>query len=153
MSDLSCHVALREKIEQLERENRKLPQIDCPIAHYFAPGIYAREINVPAGTIVTGAVHKTENLIIISIGRVVVALEDGSKEYTAGDTFTCKAGAKNAFVALEDSRWTNFCHNVTNEKDPEVLAEIFTESKNAELLGGVENKQLINQGAKTWLLE
>ena len=122
-----------------------LPQVDCPVRHYFAPGLYAREMTIPAGTVVTGAVHKTENLIAVSMGRLRIVTEDGTREVQAGDTLTCKAGMKNAVVALEDSRWTNFMANPTNETDADKLTEVFTESKASELLGGVNNKQLLAQ--------
>jgi hypothetical protein len=52
----------RAKVEALEDEIAKLPQVDCPVRHYFAPGLYAREMTIPAGVTLTGAVHKTEHL-------------------------------------------------------------------------------------------
>lgn len=119
-----------------------MPQVECPVRHYFAPGLYAREMSIPAGATVVGAVHKTENLIVVSMGRLVVVTEDGTREVVAGDTLTCHVGMKNAVTALEDSRWTNFMANPTNETDPAHLVEIFTESTACELLGGSRNKQL-----------
>lgn len=124
-----------------------LPQVDCPVRHYFAPGLYAREMTIPAGTVVTGAVHKTENLIVVSLGRLCIVTEDGTREVQAGDTLICQAGMKNAVVALEDSRWTNFLANPTNETDTDKLTEVFTHSKASELLGGSDNVQLLAQAA------
>jgi quercetin dioxygenase-like cupin family protein len=136
-------VSLREKVELLEAVMLPLPQVECPVRHYFAPGMYAREMSIPAGTVVTGAVHKTENLIVVSKGRLHIVTADGTREVSAGDTFTCKAGMKNAVYALEDSRWTNFMANPDNETDTDKLTELLTESKASELLGGPENKQLL----------
>ena len=45
-----------------------------------------------------------------------------------------------AYVALEDSVWTNFF--ATDETDPDKLVELLTESTAEELLGGSKNKQL-----------
>lgn len=134
---------MRQKVDQLESSMLALPQVDCPIKHYFAPGLYAREISIPAGTVVTGAVHKTENLIVVSKGRLRIVTEDGTREVVAGDTLVCKVGMKNAVVALEDSRWTNFLANPGNETDTDLLTEVYTESKASELLGGRDNKQLL----------
>lgn len=133
---------MRERVERLEQAMLALPQAECPVRHHFAPGVYLREMTIPAGTIVTGAVHKTENLIIVSMGRLSIVTEGGTREVVAGDTVTCRPGMKNAVVALEDSRWTNIMPNPDNCTDTDLLTERYTESKACELLGGAENKQL-----------
>ena len=135
----------REKAERLERAMLALPQADCPVRHYFAPGLYAREMTIPQGVTVTGAVHKTEHLIVVSMGLLRVSTEGGWRDVAAGETITCKPGMKNAVYALEDSRWTNFLPNPGNETDTDKLTELFTESKASELLGGTDNKQLLAQ--------
>lgn len=140
---------MRERVEQLQAQLENVPQVDCPIRHYFAPGMYAREITIPAGTVVVGAVHKTENLIIVSMGRLRIVTDEGTREVFAGETLICKAGMKNAVVALEDSRWTNFMSNPENITNLDLLAEVFTESKASELIGGADNKQLAAQVAES----
>lgn len=137
----------REKAERLERAMLALPQADCPVRHYFAPGLYAREMTIPQGVTVTGAVHKTEHLIVVSLGRLRVSTEGGWRDVAAGETITCKPGMKNAVYALEASRWTNFLPNPENITDTDKLTELFTESKASELLGGADNKQLLAQAA------
>lgn len=119
-----------------------LPQVECPVRHFFAPGVYAREITIPAGSALVGAVHKTENLAVLSKGRMVLATEAGPVEICAPHILTVKPGDKNSAVALEESVWTNFLANPTNETNTDALVEIFTESKACELLGGKMNKQL-----------
>lgn len=133
----------RQKAERLQEAMQSVPQIDCPVREYFAPGMYAREITLPAGTVLVGAVHKVENLAVLSKGRIVLATDSGPIEITAPYTLTVKPGAKNAATALEDSVWTNFLPNPTDETDPEKLVEMFTESKACELLGGSHNAQLL----------
>lgn len=133
----------RQKAERLEEELRKVPQVDCPVREYFPPGIYAREITLPAGTVLVGAVHKIDNIAELSKGRLLLATEDGPIEIAAPYKVIVKAGAKNSATALEDSVWTNFLPNPTNETDLDKLVEMFTESKACELLGGSENKQLL----------
>lgn len=132
---------MREKVERLEAELNQLQQVDCPVEHHFAPGLYARKISIKAGVCVTGAIHKTEHLIAICKGRLRIVTDDGTIEVAAGDVITCKPGMKNAVVALEDSVWTNFFP--TSETDTDKLVELLTESKASELLGGCDNKQLL----------
>ncbi|MGL4274890.1 MAG: hypothetical protein ACRCTO_21575, partial [Pseudomonas paracarnis] len=49
---------MRERVEKLESVMLSQEQVDCPVRHHFAPGIYAREINIPKGTVLIGAVHR-----------------------------------------------------------------------------------------------
>ena len=131
----------REKAQRLEDSMNGVPPVDCPVRHYFAPGLYAREIFIPKGTVLVGAVHKTENLAVLSAGRLQLVTDEGTTEISAPCTVTVKPGQKNAALALEDAVWTNFFP--TDETDPDKLVEILTESKACELLGGKENKQLL----------
>lgn len=142
VAGLGKAMTTRQKVDRLQDEITNLPQVDCPVRHYFAPGLYAREITIPAGTALVGAVHKVENLAVLSSGRMLLVVDDGTIEVMAPYTLTCKPGGKNAAVALETSVWTNFLPNPTNETDVEKLAEMFTESKASDLLGGLTNKQL-----------
>lgn len=131
-----------EQVLALEREIQKQPPVDFPIRHYFAPGMYAREITIRKGYVLTGAVHKTENLAVLSAGRLLLVTENGVAEVAAPHTLTVKPGQKNAAYALEDSVWTNFFP--TTETDPDKLVEILTESRASELIGGPDNVQAIN---------
>jgi hypothetical protein len=139
-------LTIREKVNRLEGEIQKLPQVEIPLVHYFAPGLYLREMQMPKFAVLTGAVHKTEHICILSKGHVQVVTDEGVLDLVAPATIHSMPGAKRAIVALEDSVWTNIHHNPDNIQDPDILTEILTESKASELLGGKENKQiLINQ--------
>lgn len=140
-------ITMRNKVERLESIASQLPQVDCPVRHHFAPGMYAREMTIPKGTVVTGAIHKTQNLAVLSSGKLQMVTDDGTVIISAPHILTVMPGMKNAVYALEDSVWTNFFP--TEETDPDVLVEILTESKASDLLGGKDNIQLIaNQEAE-----
>lgn len=130
-----------ESIRRLEAGMLDLPQVDCPVRHYFAPGLYAREIFIPKGTVLTGAVHKTENLAVLSQGKLRLVTDTGTVDICAPHTLTVLPGQKNAAYALEDSVWTNFFP--TTETDPDKLVELLTHSKASDLIGGSSNKQLL----------
>ena len=136
----------RALVDRLERELQKAPQVDCPVKHYFAPGMYAREMTIPAGVVLTGAVHRTEHLSTISAGRIAVQTDHGVLEIAAPYTFVSKPGAKRAGYAMEDTVWTTY--HATNTTDLDALVSELTESTAAELLGGAENKQLLNDQRK-----
>ncbi|WP_439684866.1 Phage protein [Cupriavidus oxalaticus] len=131
----------RHKVERMESALERLPQVDCPVWHHFAPGLYARKMLIRKGTVLTGAVHKTEHLCIIS-GDIEVTTDDGVKRITdAHAILRSKPGAKRAGYAHADTYWTTV--HATEETDLDKLVEELTESTNQELLGGSENKQLI----------
>lgn len=90
-----------------------------PVTHHFAPGVYAREMFLPADHAIIGKIHKHAHLNIISKGRVIVTTENGKDELTGPCTFTSYAGTKRAVYVLEDTIWTTI--HVTEKTD---LAEI-----------------------------
>lgn len=136
-------LSARERVERLERILEKAPPVDCPVRHHFAPGLYAREMTIPAGVVLTSAVHKTEHLCTVSAGRILVYMDNGPVEIVAPYTFVSKPGAKRAGYALETTVWTTY--HATTTTDLDALCEELTESTSAELLGGSKNRQLLAQ--------
>jgi len=59
-------LSMRQKVFLLEDELAKQPQVEMPVTHYFSKGVYARELFIPADTVLTGKIHKYENLNILS---------------------------------------------------------------------------------------
>jgi hypothetical protein len=133
----------RTRIAGLQHLVDSVPQVNCPARWIFAQNMAAREITIPANTVLIGAVHKRDNRASLIKGRMILATESGPVEITAPRTLEVKAGAKNACVALEDCVWTNYFFNVT-ETDLDKLVELLTESKPDELIGGRNNLQLMN---------
>jgi hypothetical protein len=133
---------MRERVERLERSIEHLPQAHCPVSHHFAPGVYAREMRIPAGVLATGAVHKTEHLSIV-VGHCMLTTDDGPREFFGHNTFVSKPGAKRALFAISDVVMTTI--HPTEETDLDKLCELLTESTRAELLGGEKNRQLLAQ--------
>lgn len=142
---------MREKVEQLEDMLQAYDPAILPIKHHFADGIYAREMFIPAGAVLTGAVHKTNHMCILSAGHVRVATDEGPIDLVAPATLIAKPGAKRAIFALEDSVWTNI--HATNETDLDKIVEEVTESTAAELQGGSANKQQLAHAERelVWL--
>lgn len=136
----------RDRVEKLEESLLKVPQVDCPVRHYFSEGLFAREITIPKGTVLVGVVHKQDSLVIVSSGVLRYVTDDGVKEVSAPATLTVKAGMKNCGFAVETVVWTNIYPNPDNEKNLDVLCERYTEAKASDLLGGSTNKQLSMSG-------
>ena len=117
------NVVNEHKIQIVEKEFLKEEQASCSVTHKFGPGIYIREVILPAGSMVVGHCHKQPHLNIMIAGRLALIGEDGkSTELIAPYTFTAPAGRKIAYV-YETVLW----HNVyaTEETDLEKLEEMF----------------------------
>ena len=131
-----------ERIAKFDAVLQALPQADCPIRESFLNGLYIRQITIPKGVAIVGAVHKSENVVMINKGVLRVVTEDGFRDVKAGDTLTIQPGQKNCVYAIEECVWTNIFANPTNERDTKKLVEMLSESKASDLLGGATNKQL-----------
>ncbi len=102
------------------------PQIDFPLVHRFTPGLYAREIFMPAGAILTSKIHKTEHPYVISKGRVSVWIEGiGWERLRAPHTGITKPGTRRLLYIHEDTIWTTF--HPTTETDLEVIERLLIE--------------------------
>lgn len=105
------------KIDALEMGiKRDLPPVEFPVRHHFAPGLYAREVFIPKGTILTGKIHKFANLSIMSAGALQLFMEDGSAPIVrAPFTYVAAPGTRRAALAIEDTVWTVI--HATDETD------------------------------------
>lgn len=113
-------------IYRLEAELLKLPQVDMPITHAFCAGLYARTMHIPAGTILTGAVHKEESFFLVRRGELIVSTDSGPQTIRQGDMSVSKIGTKRAGITLTDVEVTTFHANPTNEQEPQALWDLFT---------------------------
>jgi len=130
----------RRKVAALEAAMQSQPQVDCPVKHHFAPGVYIREMTIPTGVVLTGAVHKTSHLSMLSKGHIYLVGDTDTVELRAPATVLSQPGTKRAIYAVEEAIWTTIHATDTVDLD-ELVAEL-TESKSDELLGGANNTQL-----------
>jgi quercetin dioxygenase-like cupin family protein len=119
-----------------------MPQVEIKTTHYFAPGVYMRQIFIPKGVTVTGKIHKTEHLNILSQGELSVWTEDGVKRLKASTVIKSKPGIKRVGFAHEDSVWITVHHNPEGETDTDKLEEMLIAKTFEEALGSPEVKQI-----------
>lgn len=128
----SGRVPTREEITRLQRGIALyLPRVPCETVHHFSDGIYARELRIPAGTLLTGGIHKREQLNIVSKGRITVWTEAGMVTVGAGAHIPSMPGAKRVGLTWEDTVWTTVISNPSNERDLDVLWSLFIEPEEA----------------------
>ena len=99
------------------------------VNHYFAPGIYVRELHMPKGMVLVGHKQKTETVNIFLKGKVAL-IEDGELIYREAP-FTYVAPAKHRKVGyvIEDMIWLNVFSS--DETDVEILEDILVEKSPA----------------------
>ncbi len=113
----------QSKIEQVESHLLDLPQVECPVVHHFGPGIYIREVTLPAGTLAIGHAQRFEHLNIMLTGAVAMVGDDGqTKVLRAPMIFVGKPGRKLGYV-LETCIWQNVY--ATDERDIDKLESMF----------------------------
>ncbi len=130
-----------EQIQAFERELAVHPGRvrELPVNHYFSPGMYAREMIIPAGVWLTGRTHKDEHLCTISAGEITVWSEGGEGlRLQAPCTFTSFAGVKRVGYAHTAVVFTTFHLNPTNETNIEKLEELLTVPGADQPLDGLE---------------
>ena len=121
-------LSLVDKIYRLEALMQEHPQVETPVRNWFCNGMYAREFTVPAGTLLTGAIHLHDSIAMMTKGRVRVINEEGEHDIVAPITFIQKAGVKRIGLVLEEMVWTTFhtCQATTVE---EAERELVTNSR------------------------
>jgi len=108
-----------EQVAHLEQAMLEMPQAECPVMHHFGPGIYVREVTLPAGILAIGHAQRFEQLNIMLTGKVAMLDQDGNvKELVAPMIFVGPSGRKFGYV-IEDSVWLNVY--ATDERDIDKL--------------------------------
>ena len=96
-----------------------------PLTHRFTPGMYIREIFMPAGSFVVTKIHKTEHPFVISQGLVSVWKNGTVEHLQAPHTGITLPGTQRFLYVHEDTIWTTF--HVTNLTDIEELERHLTD--------------------------
>ena len=112
------------RIYDLQREMARMPQVELRTEHYFADGMYARNLFRPRDTLIVGKVHKREHFFVVASGRIAVVNGDSRMECGAGTVIVSAPGTKRATLALEDSIGITFHRTDKVYKDESSLDEM-----------------------------
>lgn len=112
----------RQLIQALEKQIQSLPDVlgrddeIWKLTHYFAPGIYARQITVPEGMVLTGAIHRHPHLFSLVKGEISIMSPEGPvKRIQAPHTFLSPPNTKRAILGHVESVLITF--HATSETD------------------------------------
>ena len=121
-------IVLRSKIDAFEDALVQLPNTipisDFEVKHHFTDsGLYAREMIIPAGVVITGRIKKHEHISVISAGLVTEVTEEGRQNIRAPYTMVSLPGTKRIVWAHEVTVWTTI-HAVTSTDLAKVEEEL-----------------------------
>jgi hypothetical protein len=132
--------AMHDLVDRFEESivGSGLPLAQFPVVHRFTPGLYIREIFMPAGSVLTSKIHKTEHPFVISKGVVSVwTAEEGTITLNAPYTGITKPGTRRVLFIHEDTIWTTF--HVGEENNVEAIENRIIEPRvNSRLLTKTE---------------
>lgn len=118
-----------DKLNEVAKRLLTYPQADAPVIHRFGPGVYIRQITIPAGAFAIGRHHRHPHMNVMLTGRVTVMKPDGSlEELKAPMTFLGQPGQKVGYIH-ETMTWLNVF--ATEETDIEKLEEYLFEPSQA----------------------
>jgi hypothetical protein len=95
--------------------------VDDFTAHYFADGVYMRQLTIPKGNVCVGKTHRYEHLNILLSGTIDVATNEGVVQMTGPCIVKSPAGVKRAGYAVTDTTWLTVHANHDNEQDIDKL--------------------------------
>jgi len=111
-----------DTVRDVQKQLSESPDvIDVPVQHHFAPGVYMRQMDAAAGTLVVSKMHRTEHMNILLKGSLTVATEDGIQLMTAPCVLKSMPGTKRIGYFHEDSSWITI--HPTSDTDLEKIEQ------------------------------
>ncbi len=121
-------------IDEIEFGLAQMERVYPEVVHRFTPGMYIREITIPAGVLLTSMTHRTEHPFVISKGIAHVFSEnEGADILWAPHTGITRPGTRRAIYAETEVVWTTF--HATTETDVETICREILELHVNPLLG------------------
>lgn len=111
-------------IDVIAAELMTLPQVDFPLKHTFVSGLYIRERFMPKEVMYVTAIHNEESAYVISKGKVSISHDGTNWEHVdAPFSGVTKPGTQRIILTHEDTIWSTFHPNPSNERDTKKLGD------------------------------
>ena len=101
--------------------------LELEVKHHFSDGLYARELFIPAGVCLVGALHKTTHLYTVVKGRCKVSSQFGNLDIEAPFMGETIPGTKRVIYAETDCVWIGF--HPTNLTDVDEIGRQILEAE------------------------
>lgn len=138
--DLQCqkYIDVVRDVQKQIQDHAEL--IDVPVEHHFAPGVYMRQMNAKAGTVVVSKMHRTEHMNVLLSGSLTIATENGIEYLQAPAVIKSMPGTKRIGYFHEDTSWMTV--HPTDSTDLEEIERqvIVPEEEVDRFLASLQNK-------------
>lgn len=115
--------------------------MDFPVEHTFTKGLYAREIHMPAGSLLTSKIHKTEHQFRILKGHVAVLDQNGEWLFLeAGHKGITYPNTRRLLYCFSDVIWETF-HPTDKTTVAEVESDII-EVRDNKFIGDLKEAKI-----------
>lgn len=133
----------RDKIVALQESMKKIQCEQPEPHHFFAPGMYARELTVPAGMLIVGKIHRHEHFLFVLSGRAEVISEFGRFVVEAGHISVSPAGVKRIVLAMEDTKFVTVHLNKDDSQDLEVIEREHIQPEEADMIAAGKEREAL----------
>lgn len=101
-------ITTQDDIIKLQSLMLKGDTIELETRHHFSDGLYARELFIPAGVCLVGALHKTRHLYTVVKGKCRVSTQFENIEIEAPFMGETIPGTKRVIYAETDCVWITY---------------------------------------------
>lgn len=116
--------------------------------HTFTPGMYIRELFLPAGSVNVSKIHRTEHPFVILTGLVSVYSENDGVQHLRGPYFgITRVGSRRLVVAHEPTVWLTF--HATELTDVDAIEQMIIKKYENPLIAATEAPSAIDYGGES----
>jgi hypothetical protein len=144
LTAFSFGLSWREKVALVGvRIEQDCPTVETPVKHIFEPGMYIREITIPAGTLCVGRPHRFGHLVRFFEGRVRL-IEEGSERFIEPpfEMFT-RPGFVMVLETMEPHRGRTYHPNPYECRDVELMESLIFHSADEVRQRGLAVQKLL----------
>lgn len=135
LSPITNAAETHQRVDAVHRFCATLPPAEMPVTNRWTPGLYAREIFMPKGSLVVSKIHKTEHPFVVISGHAAVwDAANGVQQLRGGHVGITQPGTRRVLFIHEDCRWITF-HPTAKLDVAEIEAEIIEPYSVSELAG------------------
>ena len=76
------NLTVQDNIYKFQQLMQTVENVELAVQHHFSKGLYARELFIPKGVCLVGALHKTRHMFMVVTGTCRVSSQFGNEEIT-----------------------------------------------------------------------
>lgn len=134
--DIGDSAPKRSDVRALESAQLAMPQVEIPVTHRRGANSMEREVTIPAGVSLTGAIQMFDCINYLTQGEITVLTRNGMERIKAPWCEITPAGTKRVGYTHTECIWTTVF--ITRETDPDKVRSTFTTNDECEYLEHAE---------------